>query len=139
MAITMAQYLEESGRTAHKPMVHRVRKEDSVEVDRERMLHAALGLCTESGEFADIIKGERYYQKKMVHQHVLEELGDVLWYVGEAIRTANSSFEEVAEMNLRKLKQRYPEKFTAAAAVNRNVAAEQDAMAKTGDNNNDNK
>ena len=133
MAITMAQYLEEAGRTAHKPMVHRVRKDDTVEVDRERMVHAALGLCTESGEFADIIKGERYYKKKMSREHVVEELGDILWYMGEACRTVGVSFEEVAEINLRKLKARYPQDFTAARAVNRNVAAEQAAMKKVGD------
>ena len=133
MTITMEQYLEQSGRTAHQPMVHRVRKDDTAEVGRERLLHAALGCCTEAGELADIVKGERYYQKHIVREHVLEELGDILWYVGEALRVSGSTFEEVAEINLRKLKQRYPEKFTAHAAVNRDTKAEAAAMAGGGE------
>ncbi len=39
------------------------------------------GLFGEVGEVADIIKKSRFHGRKLDHEHLLEELGDVLWYV----------------------------------------------------------
>lgn len=154
----------------------------------ERLLHAAMGLCTETGELYEVESD----------QHEIEEVGDICWYLALAFDSLGASFEEapilseeafvkqvrgeegvesltiyatelldlvkkqvfygrqidrntaidllvmmkniihfglelgdsdltlqaVLDANVRKLKTRYPEKFSEEAAVNRNVDAE---------------
>ena len=77
----------------------------------ERMLTAALGLCAESGEFTEIIK-KIMFQGKPVNDenlfHLKRELGDVMWYFIQACIALDTSPEEIIEMNIDKLKKRYP-------------------------------
>ena len=77
----------------------------------ERMLTAAVGLSAEAGEFTEIIK-KILFQGKPVNEenlfHLKRELGDVMWYVMQACMGLNISLEEVIEMNVDKLKARYP-------------------------------
>ena len=77
----------------------------------ERLLTAAVGLCAESGEFTEIIK-KIIFQGKPVNDenlfHLKRELGDVMWYVMQACMGLEISLEEVIEMNVDKLKARYP-------------------------------
>lgn len=93
-----------------------------------RFLHATLGCVTEAGELADIMKKSIFYGKSASIMEIKEELGDQLWYIGVMIDELGSSFEEIMEMNIAKLKIRYPEKFTSAAALNRNLEAEEIAL-----------
>lgn len=74
------------------------------------ILYTGLGLCGESGEYADKLKkimrddnGEISDEKRTA---MLKELGDVLWYVAQNARELNSSIEEVAVMNVNKLRGR---------------------------------
>ena len=77
----------------------------------ERLTTSGVGLAAESGEFLEIVK-------KMVSQgkpwsdanreHLLIELGDVMWYVANACIALDVDFEEVIEMNVKKLEKRYP-------------------------------
>ena len=90
----------------------------------QRMLHGAMGLCTESGEFLDNLKKSIYYRKGTEHWALVEELGDILWYLAILFDELGVSFESVMEMNIKKLKQRYPEKFTSEASENRDYDAE---------------
>jgi len=77
----------------------------------ERMLTAAVGLSAEAGEFTEIVK-KILFQGKPVNDenlfHLKRELGDVMWYVMQACMGLNVSLEEVIEMNVDKLKARYP-------------------------------
>ena len=77
----------------------------------ERMLTAAVGLSAEAGEFTEIVK-KILFQGKPVNDenlfHLKRELGDVMWYVMQACMGLNISLEEVIEMNVDKLKARYP-------------------------------
>ena len=83
--------------------------EDGVPI--ERLLTAALGMSAEAGEFTEIIK-KIVFQGKPVNDenlfHLKRELGDVMWYVMQACMGLNISLEEVIEMNVDKLKARYP-------------------------------
>ena len=77
----------------------------------ERLLTAALGMSAEAGEFTEIIK-KMVFQGKPVNEenlfHLKRELGDVMWYVMQACMALDVSLDEVIEMNIDKLKSRYP-------------------------------
>ena len=83
--------------------------EDGVPI--ERLLTAALGMSAEAGEFTEIIK-KIVFQGKPVNDenlfHLKRELGDVMWYVMQACMALDISLDEVIEMNIDKLKSRYP-------------------------------
>jgi NTP pyrophosphatase (non-canonical NTP hydrolase) len=75
-----------------------------------------LGLTGEAGEVADTIKKILYQGKKFdeeTRQSLIKEMGDVMWYVAFACRTLNVSIEEVIQLNVEKLQERYKTgKFT---------------------------
>ena len=77
----------------------------------ERMLTAAVGLSAEAGEFTEIVK-KILFQGKPVNDenlfHLKRELGDIMWYFIQACIALDITPEEVIEMNVDKLKARYP-------------------------------
>lgn len=86
------------------------------------LVHMSLGLATEAGEFTTIIKRAAIYNAPLDGQaraHLLEELGDILWYVAGACSHLGESLEEVAGNNLAKLKLRFPDKYSDEAAEGR--------------------
>lgn len=68
-------------------------------------VYPALGLCGESGEFAEKVK-KGIRDGKFDRSAALKELGDVLWYLSACARDLGSSLGEVAQMNLDKLADR---------------------------------
>ncbi len=81
------------------------------------LLHASLGMSGEAGEFLDAVKKKFIYNKEFDTVNAKEELGDILWYVALAMRALGVSFEEIMQMNIDKLKLRYPDKYTNEAAI----------------------
>ena len=77
----------------------------------ERLLTAAVGMSAESGEFIEVVK-KMIFQGKPVNEenlfHLKRELGDVMWYVAQACMALDTTFDEIVEMNVEKLKARYP-------------------------------
>ena len=77
----------------------------------ERLLTAALGICAEGGEFTEVVK-KIVFQGKPVNDenifHIKRELGDICWYLAQACMALDTTFDEVIEMNVEKLKARYP-------------------------------
>ncbi len=77
----------------------------------ERLLTAALGICAEGGEFTEVVK-KIVFQGKPVNDenifHMKRELGDICWYLAQACMALGTTFDEVIEMNVEKLKARYP-------------------------------
>ena len=85
-----------------------------------RLTHAAMGMSTEANECLDILKKHLYYGKKLDKGHLLEEIGDTLWYAAIALDALGLSFENVFEANIDKLSKRYPDGvFTKGDAVGR--------------------
>ena len=76
-----------------------------------RLLTAAVGISAEGGEFMEIVK-KMVFQGKPWNddnrEHLIIELGDVLWYVMQACKALDVSIEEVVAGNVDKLKKRYP-------------------------------
>ncbi|NBS68243.1 nucleotide pyrophosphohydrolase [bacterium] len=83
------------------------------------LMHAAYGLTTETGEFVDSLKKNQVYNRPLDRQNLLEELGDILWYVSLACNALDAKLEDVAIANIGKLKKRYPEKYSDAHASKR--------------------
>ena len=77
----------------------------------ERLFTAGVGINAEGGEFLEIIK-KMVFQGKPWNddnrEHLIIELGDLLWYVAQATQALDISFEEVIETNIKKLEKRYP-------------------------------
>ena len=76
-----------------------------------QLLAAALGLGAESGEFTEIVKkiilqGKPYNEDNVFHMK--RELGDICWYIAQACMALDTTFDEIIEMNVDKLKKRYP-------------------------------
>ena len=81
------------------------------DADLPHLLTAALGLTAESGEFTEIVKkiilqGKPYNDDNVFHMK--RELGDICWYIAQACMALDTSFDEIIEMNVDKLKARYP-------------------------------
>ena len=79
--------------------------------DIPHLLTAALGLTAESGEFTEIVKkillqGKPYNEDNIFHMK--RELGDICWYLAQACMALDTTFDEIIEMNVDKLKARYP-------------------------------
>ncbi len=76
-----------------------------------RLLTAALGICAEGGEFTEVVK-KIVFQGKLVNEdnifHMKRELGDIMWYVAQACMSLDTTIDEIIEMNVEKLKSRYP-------------------------------
>ena len=77
----------------------------------ERLTTAGVGLAAESGEFLEIVKKMVFQGKpwnEHNREHLIIELGDVMWYVAQACMALDISFDEVIQGNIKKLEKRYP-------------------------------
>ena len=75
------------------------------------LITAAFGLTAEAGEFTEVVKkiilqGKPYNEDNVFHMK--RELGDICWYIAQACMALDTSFDEIIEMNVEKLKARYP-------------------------------
>jgi NTP pyrophosphatase (non-canonical NTP hydrolase) len=96
-----------------------MRTAKNMKCHKKELIHAALGIAGEAGEFVDAVKKHVIYDKPLDKENCIEELGDALWYVALACNALGVTIEEVQRRNIAKLKLRYPEKYTDEAAINR--------------------
>lgn len=99
-----------------------------------RLLHAVMGLATESGELMDALKKHFFYGKPLDFVNLKEEFGDKEWYTALGLDALMSGYEEIWETNINKLRARYkdlsgnPNKFTEDAAINRDLVKEREVL-----------
>ena len=77
----------------------------------ERLMTGAIGLNAEGGEVMEIVKKLVFQGKpwnEETRQHLLKELGDTAWYMTQCLIALESNLDEIIDMNIRKLKSRYP-------------------------------
>jgi len=74
---------------------------------KEQKYHAGLGVCGEAGELADAIKRELVYNKGIDKDNIVEELGDLRFYMQAVQLLYGISDQEVLQGNADKLAKRY--------------------------------
>jgi len=70
-------------------------------------MHMAIGIAGEAGELLDAIKKNCIYQKPLDTENVLEELGDIEFYLEGLRQSLGITREETLEANIKKLGVRY--------------------------------
>ena len=86
------------------------------ELDREganieRLLTSGVGINAEGGEFLEIIKKMIFQGKPWDEdnkEHLIIELGDIMWYVAQACMALEIDMKDVLNINMNKLAKRYP-------------------------------
>ena len=87
----------------------------------DNLVIGALGLCGESGEVADHVKKFLGQGHDLDRDHVIEECGDVLWYVSLTLKAVGCDMETCMQRNIAKLRRRYPDGFDELHSINREV------------------
>lgn len=77
------------------------------------LTNCALGLAGESGQLIDLIQDYTFKGKDLDKEKMIDELGDVLWYLSQIAQWADVDFDDVAKANIETLNKRYPNCFTA--------------------------
>lgn len=126
------QYEKDSERTEKK-----FPEGKSLDTQQMELLHAAIGISTESGEILDAFKKHLIYGKDLDIVNLAEELGDIMWYVAIMTRylknlTGATLEDDILRINIEKLTARYPEKFTEEDALNRDLDKERDILENNG-------
>lgn len=88
------------------------------------MAHGAIGIASESGEILDQLKRHVYYGKDFDKVNILEEAGDILFYVAQILDACGYKLSDAMQKNIDKLTKRYGDKFTQEAANHRDLEAE---------------
>ena len=95
----------------HEAFIYRLQELEGEAFPSERLLTAAVCMCAEAGEFTEIIKKTVFQGKPVTEDnlfHLKREMGDIMWYFMQACMALDVSPEEIIEMNVDKLKSRYP-------------------------------
>lgn len=91
-------------------------------------LHMLMGMQTEIGELTDPFKKQLAYNEPIDWINVKEEIGDLMWYIGNLCYMLNFDLEEILEKNIEKLKVRYPDKFDSEYAIQRDLNKERNIL-----------
>lgn len=89
------------------------------DIDFGGFMMACLGLSGEIGEFNDMMKKVIFHEADYDEEHAKKELGDICWYVAMMCESFGWTLDDILQMNVDKLKQRYPDGFDVKRANNR--------------------
>lgn len=84
---------------------------DTSEIELGGVLNAALGLSGEVGELNDMLKKWIFHEKQLDIDHAKKEAGDICWYLAMLCESFGWNLDEIMQINIDKLKVRYPEGF----------------------------
>jgi len=87
------------------------------------LIHGVLGKFTEAGELLEALK-EGYNGNGIDLVNINEEIGDGFWYDAILLNRTGSTFEEVQDKVIAKLRARFPDKYADESANERNLEAE---------------
>jgi NTP pyrophosphatase (non-canonical NTP hydrolase) len=108
MAMNINEYQQLAMRTSNKALTV-----------KEHIVNGALGLVGESGEVADLIKKHWMQGHDLDAAHIAKELGDICWYIAETATAIGYDMETIMQMNIDKLRKRYPEGFDSERSQHR--------------------
>lgn len=83
------------------------------------VLNGVLGLAGESGECVDMLKKHLFQGHPLDKEHMAKELGDVAWYLAVTAHAIGYKLEDVLQMNVDKLRARYPRGFDPEQSLHR--------------------
>lgn len=86
--------------------------------EKEQTQHAIYGMCSEIGELQGIYQ-KGFQGHEIDEAHLKKEAGDLLWFLAEYCTSQGWIMDEIAEMNIEKLRKRYPEGFREEGSLNR--------------------
>jgi|TARA_R100000030_G_scaffold37362_2_gene28064 NTP pyrophosphatase (non-canonical NTP hydrolase) len=92
------------------------------EANLPRLLTAVIGMQSETGEFAEIVKKCVFQGKeldKATQFHLMRELGDIIWYWSQGVMSLGYQPSQIIEENIKKLEKRYPNGFEIIRSENR--------------------
>ena len=87
-----------------------------------------IGMNTEQAEIQDQIKKHLFYGKPLDKTNLVEEMGDLFWYLGVMSHELGVPFDEIMAKNNAKLRARFGAKFSERAALNRNLEVERKTL-----------
>lgn len=87
--------------------------------DLQTLTNGLMGLCGESGEALDILKKHLFQGHELDEAHIAKELGDVAWYLAVSASALGYPLETILQMNIDKLKARYPDGFDSEKSLHR--------------------
>lgn len=108
--LDLAKRLGEEHRTMYLPYSYMVEKLfNKMNSREEALMHAAIGMAGEAGEAIDCIKKMWVYKKPLDPVNLLEELGDLTFYIQAALNLMGWTWADVRMANRMKLAKRYPD------------------------------
>lgn len=93
--------------------------QDTFDKPHSLLTDGVMGLCGESGECIDLVKKYIFQGHELDRYKLAEELGDVAWYLAVTAHAIGCSLDTVFQMNIDKLRKRYPQGFTPDQSINR--------------------
>ena len=84
----------------------------------DMVCHAVFGLTSEAGEVAGIFQ-KRYQGHAVSDEHLKKEIGDCLWMIAELCTAFGFTLEDVMQLNIDKLRARYPDGFSEEKSLHR--------------------
>ena len=96
-----------------------LRTEQGMNKEYPRLLNGLMGLNGEAGEAIDILKKELFQGHPTNKEHMAKELGDVAWYLAVGAEAIGYDLQTILQMNVDKLKARYPEGFDSERSKHR--------------------
>ena len=82
--------------------------------------HALHGIASECGEIHGLYQ-KTYQGHELIKERVMDELGDLCWFVMELCFAEGIDPQEVLEYNIHKLMTRYPDGFSTERSVHREI------------------
>lgn len=112
----------------YNKMLHGSAKQFLRELSIVRLIHAILGLQSETGEIVEALGKRLYLGQNLDVINFSEEAGDIGWYQSLLIDAVGGDLGVIQSRNIAKLRQRYPNAFTEFDAANRNLGAERNIL-----------
>lgn len=105
--MTLNEYQELASRTINQGLTA-----------HEKVLHALHGLAGEVGEIHSLYQ-KVYQGHTFSNEHLIKELGDLLWFIAELCTANNIKLDDVGLTNINKLKARFPNGFESDKSLHR--------------------
>ena len=86
---------------------------------KDILINGVMGLCGESGEAIDLVKKHLAQGHELHKEKLVEELGDVAWYLAELATVLEVDLDTILTNNIKKLAKRYPEGFKEEDSIYR--------------------